>query len=148
MYYTPRVSTYNLRRLQQPCTPARNKGMYFPLVPIWILYLQPLVYFFNYLLVITLEPLPRDGIFQGSREVMRLAVSRLYGWWRRIVNMSCVIASCVSKLCVHTLPCRRRISANFCEWVWMLLKWWCMVLGDTVYRSELTFWHSNFTFKF
>jgi hypothetical protein len=139
-YYIPSVSTYNLCRLQQPCAPARNKGMYSPLVPIWILYFQPLVHFFNNLLVITVEPLPRDGISQGSREVMGLVSSRLYGGWGRIVFMSRVIASCDFKLCGHTLSCWRRISANFYEWVWMLLTWWCVVLGDTVYRSELMVW--------
>jgi len=115
VYYTPRLSTYCLRQLQQPCAPARNKDMYSPLVPIWILYFQPLVHFFNNLLAITLEPLPRDGIFQGSREVMGLARSRLYDRWGRIVHMSCVIASYVFKLCVYNLSRWRRISANFCE---------------------------------
>jgi hypothetical protein len=55
---------------------ARNKGSIPPSVPTCILNFQSLVHFFNNLLVIAVEPLPRDGISQGSREVMGLARSR------------------------------------------------------------------------
>ena len=78
MYYTHLILLCNLHQLNS-LVPVRNKNIYPHLVPVSILYSQPLFYFFNNL-VISAKPFPAVGIFEGSKEVeSEVARSGLYG---------------------------------------------------------------------
>jgi len=103
------------------------------LLPVWIMYLQPIVSFFSNL-VITPKPFPTDRIFDGSKEV-EIWECKMWAVWWVAKNRSSVwwLLPMFSHLFL------RNISVLFL-WCRTLLKQLCKVLRVWVYRSKVMVW--------
>ena len=122
--------------------PARSKSIHLHFIPVWILYLQPLLHF------LTLPSnFSQRWHFWGLHNGGKGARFGLDGGWGRTVHSSFVIASCIFNLIFgHASSCGRRISATFL-WGQILLKLFYKVLRVWIYRFELMVWPHGMSTK-
>jgi hypothetical protein len=109
-------------------------------VPVWILHSQPLLHFFNDL-VITPKPFPMRWHLWGLQRGENLREQDLgcrVGGEEQSIRVLWLLPV-FSSLCGRALSCWRRITATFL-WGRTLLKCFCKFLTVWMYRSELMDW--------
>ena len=118
------IFLHNLCQLQQPCT-SRKQSIYLPLVPVWILYLWPLLHFFKIIIIIiiiTPKPFPKDGTLWGLQRciilrkqdlgclVGREEQSKICDCFLCFQTCVCVVICCHAKEGIHQYFCKAKLS--------------------------------------